>query len=180
MTELDIARAIAAGTLPSPTQYFNAQYFALRITGTGVAFRAQYGEFAFRDPRIWLTPEMVERARGMPVVWVHPEGDMLDTQEFANRVIGSITYAWVRGDELMGVARILDADAAALLRDGEWDTSPGVMYAADASKKLTIGADVILVEGVPALIDHLAIVAKGLWSKGRPDNAGVELTEQTQ
>ncbi|HEX3666182.1 MAG TPA: DUF2213 domain-containing protein [Rhizomicrobium sp.] len=175
MTELDVARAIAAGTLTSPTEYFNASFFAMRISGTGAAYRAQYKEIAFRDPKIWLAPEMIDRVRGLPVIWVHPDAAMLDTEEFANRIIGTITLAYVQADELWGIARILDADAATLLREGEFDTSPSAIYSPGEGQKLRVGEETILVEGNPALVDHIAVVAEGLWSKGKPDNAGVSL-----
>ena len=33
-TELDVAKAVADGRLPSPTEFGNSKYFRLRISGT--------------------------------------------------------------------------------------------------------------------------------------------------
>ena len=42
ITELDVATAVANGTLPSP--YYNADYVLLRISGTGAAYRPRSKE----------------------------------------------------------------------------------------------------------------------------------------
>jgi len=178
-TELDVARAIAAGALASPTTFFNAAFYAVRISGTGAAWREALNEFVWREPRIWLTSEMIERVRGMPVIWIHPKDGMLDTESFARAIIGTIIFAWARGSELWGVARILDADAAKFLDTGDFDTSPGVVFPPDAGETITLAdGGKVLIEGDPALIDHLAIVAEGVWTKGREGNSGVEIEER--
>jgi hypothetical protein len=182
-TELDVARAIASGELPSPTQFYNAAFYAVRISGTGCAWRESIKEFVWREPKIWLSSQMVERVRGCPVVWQHPKGGTLDSESFASTVVGSIVFAFVRDSELWGVARILDAGAAKLLDTGEFDTSPAVLFGPGANSVVTVRGERLLVEETPALIDHLAICgapgagAAGVWSKGDETDKGVEITD---
>jgi hypothetical protein len=180
-TELDVAKAIASGALPSPTTFFNGAFFSVRISGTGTAWRPALNEFCWREPAIWLSAEMVERVRGLPIVWRHPIKGMLDTETFASTVVGTITYAWVQGTELWGVARILDADAAALIGSGDFDTSPSAIFVPDANTTITLAdGEKLVVEIEPALIDHLALIANadggGVWTKGDRNNTGVEIS----
>src|ERR1700731_3628014 len=116
--ELQIARQIADGTLPSPQKFGNSFYWALRISGTGVAWRQAVGEFCLREKSIWLTDDMCARASALPVLIDHPKSGMLDSSEFAARCIGLTVLAYVKDDELWSVARILDARANELLATG--------------------------------------------------------------
>ena len=77
-TETDIARAIAAGTLPSPQRVGGFALAAIRISGTGGALRPARNELTFRDPAIWLTSEMLARCNGLPVILEHPPSGTLD------------------------------------------------------------------------------------------------------
>jgi hypothetical protein len=174
INELKIAERIADGTLSSPTEFMNSWYWALRISGTGVAWRASVGEFCLREPALWLGEEMQRRCLGLPVVIEHPEGGMLNSSEFAARAVGMIVYSFVRDSDLMGVARILDQPAIELLKEGA-DTSPAVQFAPNIGTRITIDGKPLLIEGVPMLFDHLAITPLGVWTRqGLP---GVENTE---
>jgi hypothetical protein len=174
INELQVAERIADGTLPSPQKFGNSTYWAIRISGTGAAWRASEGEFVWREPKIWLTPEMQRRCLGLPVVIEHPEGGVLNSSEFAARAVGMIVYSFVRDSDLMGVARILDQPAIELLKEGA-DTSPAVQFAPNIGTRITIDGKPLLIEGVPMLFDHLAITPLGVWTRQGPP--GVENTE---
>jgi colicin import membrane protein len=99
INELQVAKRIADGTLPSPQQFGAGWYWAIRISGTGAAWRESENEFVWREPMIWLTPEMCRRATGLPILIDHPASGTLNSQEFAARCVGVTTYAYVRGEE---------------------------------------------------------------------------------
>jgi colicin import membrane protein len=179
-TELEAAEMISRGELPSPYFYFGSELFACRITGTKCAWREKHAEFVWRDPGIWLSEEMQRRCTGLPVVIGHPPSGILNTKEFAERVIGLIILTWVRESEaeLWGVMRVLDHDAAAALVDTQYDSSPAVLFSKD-SNNVTItlhDGEKLLCESFPALVDHLAIVPKGVWTR-KGDVPGVEVTQ---
>jgi hypothetical protein len=183
VTELDIARAIAEGTLPSPQHIENSYLVALRISGTGCAWRPAHREFCWRAPEIWLSAVMMRRCTGLFVVVEHPPGaDGLLTLPFLRQsIVGVCVFPFVRDAELWTVARLLSREAAEAISDPdgfEVDTSPCVLFdpGATASSMLTLGrGEKLLVEPVPQRIDHLALVitptgdAGGVWSRG---NAG--------
>jgi hypothetical protein len=174
INELQVAERIADGTLSSPTEFMNSWCWALRISGTGVAWRESVQEFCLREPVMWLGEEMQRRCLGLPVVIQHPEGGMLTSPEFAARAVGMIVYSFVRDSDLMGVARILDQPAIELLKEGA-DTSPAVQFAPNTGTRITVDDKSLLIEGVPMLFDHLAITPLGVWTRQGPP--GVENTE---
>jgi colicin import membrane protein len=175
MTELDIARGIADGSLSSPQQFGNSTYWSIRVSGTGCAWRESLQEFCWRDASIWLTPDMCARATGLPVLIDHPENGTLSSQEFANRCVGMTTYAYVKGDELWAIARVLDSGANEILLDGAYeDTSPAVTFEPGTGARIDIGGKSLLIEPDPMLLDHIALCARGVWT--RESDPGVETT----
>ena len=192
MDELDIAKAIAAGELTSPQKYKNLWLFALRITGTGLAFRAKHDEWVWRKPEIYLNEEFLQRSSGLPVVWVHPPKAVLDSKEFGDRVIGTILYPYIKGDEVWGIAKILDDTAAKWMTETKLSTSPGVVLGNPSSPDVRLKDEdgrTILIEGKPALLDHLAVCGitespngdlegiPGVWDKMGP-LTGVQVDSQ--
>lgn len=176
MDELAIAKAIIAGELTSPQRYRNLLLIALRITGTGKSYRPSLDEHVWRDPAHYMTPEFLERCNGLPVLFEHPKKTLLNTEEFRGRIVGTIFAPYHKTDEqeVWGIAKILDMDAAALLETEEMSTSPGVS-AGGASFKLEDGSK-FLIEDKPGLVDHLAVLAPGdagVWDKGK-ELSGVE------
>ena len=171
MNELGIARAIAANRLTSPQRYENMWLVAIRITGTGYAYRPKLKEFVFRDPKIWLNDEALARCNGLTVIYKHPKGQLLDSDEFAERVVGSIFLPYIggeKGDEVWGIAKVYDEEAGRELEDGQLSTSPAVYFHdLSVNQKLTLenGAK-LLVEGDPSLLDHVALCSRGVWDKG--------------
>jgi len=192
-TELDVARLIRDGALPSPQVFGNSMLFALRITGTGQVFRwakeedrkknpSNLGEFAHRDESIYMTDEFLARCNGLPVVWQHPEKDKLDTKSYAESNIGAIMLPYLRHEagEVWGIARVIDLVAGAEMAapGANWSTSPGVVFdAGSGSVKVPLdGGSSILIEGNPYLIDHLAICERGVWDKEGPAE-GVQIDQ---
>ncbi|MHB1310538.1 MAG: hypothetical protein ACYC3L_00880 [Gemmatimonadaceae bacterium] len=169
-TEMDVARAIMRGELDSPQQYENSWFYAIRITGTGVSYRAGLKEYVFRDPSVFLEDAFVERCAGLPVILIHPEKSLLNAEEYANRNVGSIMLPYRQGDEVWGIARLFDGDVVAAMREGNLSTSPGVRFPPGSEELATaqLDDDRLTIEGNPSLVDHIAIVPAGVWDKGGP------------
>jgi 8-oxo-dGTP pyrophosphatase MutT (NUDIX family) len=170
MNELELARAMAAGELPSPQRYMNVWLFAMRITGTGVAYRTANNEFVFRNPELYLNDDFLARCNGLTVIAEHPDKKTMDSKEFVERNIGSIFLPYIVGDEVWGISKIYDAAAAHMMEKHQLSTSPTVVFsdpAANSTIKLEDGAT-LLIEGKPSLLDHVAICIQGVWDKGGP------------
>src|SRR5690242_4236715 len=101
-TELDTARLIASGQLSSPTRVGNFDLWAVRITGTGRAERDALNETVWRDPGTWLSDETLARCAGLPVCVEHPRGGVLNSADFAARVVGSVLFAYVADAQGIG------------------------------------------------------------------------------
>jgi hypothetical protein len=179
--ELDIARAMQSGELSSPQQFGPIWLFNVRITGTGVSHRTGQGpnkdqsEYVYRTPENFLTPEFLERCNGLPLIFEHPpESAILDTRSFRDRSIGVVILPYIVGDEVWGIAKVYDEDAATLMTETHISTSPSVSFSPDQISTTTLeSGEVLRVEGVPSYVDHLAIVPQGVWDKGG-DPIGVQ------
>jgi len=181
-TETDIAQLISEDVLASPQMYANIGLFALRITGTGLAFRSSIGEHVWRDPSLYLNDEFLKRCNGLMVIMDHPETQVLTPEEFKLRAVGSVMLPYIKGDEVWGIAKIYDQEAITEICEGEISTSPAVVFDETAGNitLTTENGEPLLIEGVPFLLDHIAIVtkargSKGVWDKGG-DATGVLLT----
>lgn len=190
-TELDIAWAVATGVASSPQRLPGFSLFALRFSGTGTAWREAHQEHVFRPPEQYLTPEMCARIAGVPVVSLHPENGHLNSETYAQTVIGAIAFGYIasadgvqseEGDELWCIARINDSDAADAMATGKLSTSPAVIFLPDSGNE-TIELDDdthILCESKPAIIDHLAAcIDFGVWDRGGPA-AGIRTDSETK
>lgn len=167
MDELGVARAMAAGDLTSPQRYQNVSLFDIRITGTGRAYRRSLDEHVWRDPSIYLNDEFLARCNGLPVIWEHPKKATLTSEEFANRIVGTILFPYIKGDEVWGIAKIYDEEVIKELLKGDLSTSPAVVLRDVESSSITLAdGSTILVEGRPTLLDHIAICSLGVWDKG--------------
>lgn len=170
--ELGIARMMAAGDLVSPQIYHNLALYNMRVTGTGLSYRGTLDEFVYRRPENYLTPDFLARIAGLPVIWIHPKKNLLNSKEFGNRVVGAVMLPFIRDDEVWAVCRIYDDSAIAEMGAEQMSTSPAVLL--DKSTKITTDSgDKLLIEENPVLIDHLAIVSKGVWDKGA-EPTGIE------
>jgi hypothetical protein len=181
MVEIDVAKAMAAGELVSPQTYESITLFAVRITGTGKSYRHKLDEHVWRDPILYLNPEFLERCNGLPVIMEHPPGSVLDSKEFNKRMVGTILYPYIKGEEVWGIARIMDDAAIKMLSDAQLSTSPAVTfdYRSENIEGTTKNGEKILIEGKPSLVDHLAICMEGVWDKSGPpvgiDRTGAEM-----
>lgn len=175
LTETDIARAIRDGKLESPQRLDHVWLFDLRVTGTGVAYRASLDEWVYRPPEFYLTDEFLERCQGLPVLFDHPEKGLTDTEEWRQRAIGALVLPYIPDhddefhatNEVWAIARIYDDDAAELMLTTHISTSPAVEFSGkgDLRYTRTDDGDRLLIEDKPMYIDHLAIVPEGVWDK---------------
>lgn len=194
-TELDVAKAIRDGAMPSPQQYGNITLFDVRISGTGTAKRILKGEngekteeFVFRDPALYLNDEFLARCNGLPVIIEHPKENTLNTKEFSDRIIGTILLPYIKGSEVWGIAKIYDDAAAEMMAENKLSTSPAVVFrdASTNEKHELEDGKHLLIEGKPSLLDHLAVVEQGVWDKGgepsgvKSSNVHVEKTETSR
>jgi 8-oxo-dGTP pyrophosphatase MutT (NUDIX family) len=180
-SELDVAKLIAEGILSSPQVYANMHLLNLRITGTGLAFRSSIGEHVWRDAALYLNDDFLQRCNGLMVIMDHPSGSILDAKEFKDRAIGSIMYAYIKGDEVWGIAKVYDDNAMKEIMEGDISTSPSVVFDETSGNTtlMTESGEPLLIEGKAFLLDHIAIVTKergsrGVWDKGGAPK-GVEL-----
>ena len=187
ITELDTAKNIRDGVLPSPQKIGNLWLFAIRISGTGLSYRPALNEFVDRSPENYLNDEFLARCNGLPVIWKHPKDNKLDAESFKERVIGTVFVPYIAGDEVWAIAKVFDDDAAHVMDKHQLSTSPGVTFQAgtNARKELKDGSS-LLIEGNPKLVDHIAIVEGGVWDKGGApsgvlsENAQVVMTEASR
>ena len=172
MNELGVARAIADGRLISPQRYENMYLFAIRITGTDVAFRPKGEEFVVRPGELYLNPDFLARCNGLPVIFKHPPTALLNSDEFTSRVVGTVFLPYIAGDEVWAIVKIYVDDVARMMAKGDLSTSPGVNFADfSVNRKMTLqlrdgSKEKVLVEGDPSLLDHIALCELGVWDKG--------------
>jgi hypothetical protein len=185
LNDFEAAEAVRDGELPSPSTYYDLagnrafDLFDLRITGTGAAWREAHGEWAHRDPEKWTSPEFVQRCNGLTVIELHPPDSGLNSDEYEKRAIGSIVLPYVKetddGPEVWGIAKIFDENAAKAMQTTLRSTSPGVTAPKGSTPEMLEGVpDPVLNEGLPQILDHLAVCEAGVWDKGGPA-AGVRL-----
>ncbi len=172
MDELGVAKAMAEGELASPQKYETLLLFDMRITGTGVSYRQKFDEYVYRRPENYLTPEFLQRCAGLPIVWEHPEGSVLNAQEFDERIVGTMFYPYLKGDEVWGVAKMYNAAAIQRMETDGLSNSPAVVFIdPKVNSKIELeDGSTLLIEGKPSLLDHLAICERGVWDKGGEPN----------
>jgi len=177
MDELACAKAMRDGELASPMRYMNMLLCDMRITGTEYSYRSGRNEYVWRDPSIYMNEEFLERCNGLPVVVNHPPGNVLDSDEYKARIAGSVFVPYIRPEtkEVWGIVKIHDMKVAEDLENKVLSTSPGVAFRTVQEAGARMAAPdgrILLIEGKPSLLDHLAICGLGVWDKGGPP-AGV-------
>ncbi|EOX7139622.1 DUF2213 domain-containing protein [Escherichia coli] len=181
LTELEVAERIRDGTVPSPVKFSNMWLVNLRITGTGLAYRAGLKEHVWRDPKLYLNEEFLRRCNGLPVITNHPDDAVLTEEDFKSRIVGSVMLPYIRGDEVWAVCRVYLQSIVEEITEGDVSTSPSVVFnSTSGNVEVQEGGTNFLIEGVPFLVDHIALVTKdhgslGVWDKDRIP-AGVEVT----
>ncbi len=180
LTELEVAERIRDGTVPSPVKFSNMWLVNLRITGTGLAYRAGLKEHVWRDPKLYLNEEFLRRCNGLPVIANHPDDAVLTEEDFKSRIVGSVMLPYIRGDEVWAVCRVYLQSIVEEIAEGDVSTSPSVVFnSTSGNVEVQEGDTNFLIEGVPFLVDHIALVTKdhgslGVWDKDRIP-AGVEV-----
>ncbi|ENI6339805.1 DUF2213 domain-containing protein, partial [Escherichia coli] len=151
------------------------------ITGTGLAYRAGLKEHVWRDPKLYLNEEFLRRCNGLPVIANHPDDAVLTEEDFKSRIVGSVMLPYIRGDEVWAVCRVYLQSIVEEITEGDVSTSPSVVFnSTSGNVEVQEGDTNFLIEGVPFLVDHIALVTKdhgslGVWDKDRIP-AGVEVT----
>jgi len=170
--ELTIAELMAAGELPSPQKFQNVLLYLLRITGVGASYRPALDEYVVRREEDYVTERFLKRCNGLPVVMGHPEGSILNSDEFEQRVVGTVFVPFIRDSEVWAVAKLFSQSAIDKLESEQMSTSPAVLLSGGTKMKMDDGSHVLF-EGPATLLDHVAICAKGVWDKGG-DPTGIE------
>lgn len=184
LTEFELAQRIRDGTAPSPMKFSNMWLVNLRITGTGLAYRTGLKEHVWRDPKLYLNDEFLQRCNGLPVIANHPDGAVLTEEDFTERIVGSVMLPYIRGDEVWAVCRIYIRDIVDQIVKGAVSTSPSVVFNnASGNVEVQDGDTNFLIEGVPFLLDHIALVTEdhgslGVWDKDKIPT-GVEVSNKT-
>lgn len=169
MNELDVAEAIRDGFLTSGQRFHGMTLVDMRVTGTGTAYRRGRKEYVVRHPELYLNERFLQRCNGLAVILEHPEKNNLNSEEFHDRAVGNIFLPYIKGDEVWGIAKIYDDTTAKMLESGQLSTSPSVVFRnpSETNTKLKMeDGTVLLIEGEPSLLDHLAICKRGVWDKG--------------
>ena len=176
MTELELAEAIRDEELVSPQYIENVCLVDMRISGTGFSYRPKLNEWVFRRDTIYLTPEFLQRCNGIPIIMEHPSTQILNSDEFAKRIVGTMFLPYIKGEDVWGIARVYDKGAVDLIVNNQLSTSPSVVFR-DPNVNYTIAMEdgnELLVEGKPSFVDHLAICEQGVWDKGG-DASGIRV-----
>jgi 8-oxo-dGTP pyrophosphatase MutT (NUDIX family) len=179
MTELELAEAIRDYELTSPQFIENVCLIDMRISGTGFSYRPKLSEWVFRRDTIYLTAEFLQRCNGIPIILDHPETQILNSEEFARRIVGTMALPYIKGDEVWGIARIYDKTVIDMMLSDQLSTSPSVVFR-DPGVNYNIeleNGETLLVEGNPSFVDHLAICEKGVWDKGG-DASGIRVDSE--
>ena len=173
----DIVEALVQGNLSGPAKFQTAWFWRARLTGTGLAVRPGKGidgrdEFVYRPKEVWFHPQMMERSVGIPVIWEHPKGAVLNSKEFGTRIVGTVVKVFVHENEedVDCIIRIYDAEAEQLLEEGKLSTSPTVVFGKNSGNTLVeLDANSqFVIENEPLYVDHLAICEMGVWDVGGP------------
>ncbi len=179
MNELQLAEAIRDQELVSPQYIENVCLVDMRISGTGFSYRPKLNEWVFRRDTIYLSPDFLARCSGLPIIMQHPDTQILTSDEFSKRVVGTMFLPYAKGDEIWGIAKIYDKSAIIAINDFQLSTSPSVVFRdtkVNYNIELEDGSN-LLVEGNPSFVDHLAICEKGVWDKGN-DASGIRIDSE--
>lgn len=170
MLDREIAIQISSGLQPSIVDMDGYHLVDVRVTGTGCAFRNQSG-YAIRVPDDYLNEDFLASCYGLPVIFGHTP-ELLDSKEFEARVAGTLFYPYIKANEVWAVAKIYSQDAIDLIKSGI-STSPSVVT--QEGNLIELDEGVILLEGRPLKLDHLALCEQGVWDKYQPDNKGIKI-----
>jgi 8-oxo-dGTP pyrophosphatase MutT (NUDIX family) len=176
MDELGIAKLMMQGLTTSPQKYGSFWLFDIRITGTGLSYRAGLDEFVWRDKSLYLNDEFLQRIGGLPVIFEHPKSNTLNTKEYVERNIGAVFIPYIKDSEIWAIIRVYDEFAAKIMSENILSTSPCVVLTGKDPKFSLDNGGVLLVEGKPRLVDHIAVCFRGVWDKGEAPTGVASVT----
>jgi hypothetical protein len=122
----------------------------------------------------------------LPVIFEHPKRSGLNAEEFQDRSIGTAILPYISDasgfalaegaepSEVWTIAKIFDSDAAELMQTTHRSTSPGVMPPKGSEATELKNGTKVLFEGLPLVLDHLAVCESGVWDKNGPPS-GIRL-----
>lgn len=165
-TEYEIIDKMRKGEIESPARFGPLWLFAMRVTGTGIAYRPQHQEWVYRPPEHYLNEDFLERIKGLPVLLMHAEDGPVRNDEYHERSIGVLVAPWIVDDEVWGIAKIFDDADAAMIVEQFPSTSPSVSFGPEDGEMVELpDGEHLFIEGKPLYIDHLAVVPEGVWDK---------------
>lgn len=176
MFEQQIIDQYRLGKLSGITEAPNCFYIPLRITGTGTTKRIDGEGNTYYEERVksqYFTPAVLKHCASLPITLGHPVDDngeltIIKPEIFDRiKIVGQTVDAWVKGEEIWGLARIYDKSIMLEIGSGDLaSTSPGVVtlevYTTDAKSG-----------EAPLEFNHLAIVKAGHWDQ-IPGSQGFE------
>lgn len=179
--ELELAKQMAEGKLkiPYPVAGTNYILIALRITGTGYAYRSKSKSFVYRDPNDFLTDNVLDMCNGLPVIIEH-EDDKKGINE-DTETIGSVFYPYIKDTEVWAIAKIWKVDALeSIIDDERISTSPSFVCKTQPINNKT---DTVRQDLAPISCNHIAILPNGLmgvWDKYDPESQAIHLFNDSQ
>lgn len=166
----EIINGLISGQLKSPYIDNESIYLPIRITGTGITERAKkdlQGNIIYdennepilikynRPKEEFLTENFLNACKGTPVLLDHPEGGIINGENYQQSVIGTIVEAYVKDNQVWGIARIFTPHIFECIKQGIKSTSPSII-----TSEIEQGG---VQNEVFKRIDHVAIVPKGYW-----------------
>lgn len=167
MYELSLINAYKQGRLNGITEADTCFYIPLRITGLGESVRFSDGEpfIENRDKATFLRDEAMFHFANLPILREHPKNALLNSENLKdNQIIGQTLCAYLKDNEIWGIARIYDKTLMGELNKYQ-STSPAISAFHSTHTEHS--------NEYPLMINHLAFVEKGHWDIG--DSVGYDL-----
>jgi hypothetical protein len=161
-TERDIILSIADGTLHGVTEYGGTWFAALKLSPVGVRWNPDGPYFEYRDKAVWLSPDMMARVIGLPLLAGMPDGE-IDSAEFTRRIVGMVAHAFAADDALMSVCRICNDSALRAIQSGKFETRLTATFDSDDAAGIDINEGRLICEPKPRYISHISLVPEGAF-----------------
>ena len=156
--------------LNNPNKHYINDYFAyfpMRLTGTGLAERIIDGQAKIfnRDIATFASNDLMQIYANVPVCLGHPKNETGDyvalSLNNSELIVGNAIFSFLRDNEIWIIARLFNNEVINALLQNDFSTSP---YFISLESKESLKNDIIINE-VPILCNHLAIVESGFWDK---------------
>ena len=179
MNELEIAKQIASGELPSPQKIpvSSTWLLDLRISGTGYAYREKSDSYVLRPESEYLTDDVLSMCNGLPVIVEHPENPA-DGVNSDSYTIGSVFYPYIKGNEIWGVCKIWNEQAIEAIEENDFSTSCSFRA---GTQQIIIDDTEVKKDLSPQSANHVAILQEnmGVWDKCNPDAISIITNNNT-